>query len=239
MEITWLGHSCFMVKTKQVSLVTDPYDPSLGYPGLKSNANIVTISHSHPGHSYSSGIAGNPKIIHQAGEYEIGGVFIIGLSNFHDADKGNKRGKNLAYIIEMEDVKLCHLGDLGHLPLSKQVEELSIADVLFVPVGGVSTIDARMAAEVVRLLGPKVVIPMHYKTEVVHWLEPLSNFVREMGLREVIPQSKINLTNSNLPEETQVMVLGSSAQQTGQHEDSLHSPKAAQVGDSTESVWTT
>lgn len=236
MEITWLGHSCFAVKSKQMALVTDPYDPSLGYPLLKSNANIVTISHSHPGHSYSSGITGNPKIINQAGEYEIGGVFIVGLSNFHDTDKGNKRGKNLSYIVEMEDVRLCHLGDLGHVPLSKQVEELSVAEVLFVPVGGVSTIDARMAAEVVRLLSPKVVIPMHYKTEVVHWLEPLSNFVREMGLREVVPQPKISITSSNLPEETQVMVLSSPAPQTRLQEGSPHSQKVAQAGDSAVSV---
>lgn len=207
MEITWLGHSCFRVRGKEVTLVADPYDESIGYPQINATANIVTISHSHPGHSYSSGIDGSPKVISRPGEYEISDVFIIGLSNFHDSEKGDNRGRNITYLIEMEDVRLCHLGDLGHLPSSRQVEELSDTEVLFVPVGGVSTIDAKMAAEIVRLLSPKVVIPMHYETEVVPWLEPLSKFIGEMGLREVLPQPKLSVTRSNLPQEAAVVVL--------------------------------
>ena len=207
MEITWLGHSCFRIRGKEVTLVTDPYDESIGYPQINATANIVTISHSHPGHSYSSGIDGSPKVISRPGEYEISDVFIIGLSNFYDSEKGDSRGRNITYLIEMEDVRLCHLGDLGHLPSSRQVEELSNTEVLFVPVGGVSTTDAKMAAEIVRFLNPKVVIPMHYKTEAATWLEPLSKFIQEMGLREVIPQPKLSVTRSSLPLETKVMVL--------------------------------
>lgn len=207
MEITWLGHSCFRVRGKEVTLVTDPYDESIGYPHINATANIVTVSHSHPGHSYSAGIDGSPKVISRPGEYEISDVFIIGLSNFHDSENGENRGKNVTYLIQMEDVKLCHLGDLGHLPSSRQVEELSDTEVLFVPVGGVSTIDAKMAAEIVRLLSPRVVIPMHYETEVAPWLEPLGKFIKEMGLREVLPQPKLSVTMSNLPQETAVVVL--------------------------------
>jgi L-ascorbate metabolism protein UlaG (beta-lactamase superfamily) len=207
MEITWLGHSCFKIRGKEATVVTDPYDETIGYSCPRLSANIVTVSHGHPGHSYLSRIDGNPKVIRRPGEYEIKGVFIMGLSNFHDAQQGSQRGKNVAYLIEMEDVRLCHLGDLGHLPSSRQVEELSDPGVLFVPVGGVSTTDAKMAAEIVRLLRPRVVIPMHYGTAVVPRLEPLSEFIKEMGLREVLPQPKISITSSNLPQETKVVVL--------------------------------
>lgn len=207
MEVTWLGHSCFKVRGRQVTLITDPYDGSIGYRWPAPTANLVTVSHSHPGHGYAAGVSGDPKVISRPGEYEISDVFIIGLANFHDSEQGARLGRNTAYLVEMEDVTLCHLGDLGHLPSSRQVQELSNTDVLFVPVGGVSTIGAEMAAELVRLLSPKIVIPMHYETEVVRWLEPLSKFVKEMGLREVVPQPRLSITRSNLPTETTVAVL--------------------------------
>lgn len=207
MEITWLGHSCFKIKGREVTLVSDPYDESLGYPPVKLTANIVTLSHSHPGHSYAAGIDGNPKLISRPGEYEVSDVFILGLSNFHDPGQGKTRGGNISYLVEIDEVTLCHLGDLGHLPSPRQMEELSGTEILFLPVGGVSTINAKMAAEIVRFLNPKVVIPMHYKTEVATWLEPLDRFLKEMGLREVSPQPKLSITRSSLPAETQVRVL--------------------------------
>ena len=207
MEITWLGHSCFKIKGKEVILVTDPCNESIGYSLGKPAASIVTLSHPHPGHSYVAGIEGNPRVINRAGEYEISGIFITGISTFHDSEGGKSRGKNTVYFIEVEGIKLCHLGDLGHVPSAHQLEELGNIEVLFVPVGGVSTINAKMAAEIVRFLNPKVVIPMHYKTEKVSWLEPLSKFLKEMGLKEIAPQLKLSITRSNLPQETQVVVL--------------------------------
>jgi L-ascorbate metabolism protein UlaG (beta-lactamase superfamily) len=207
MEINWLGHSCFRIKGRQVTLVTDPYDESIGYACPQLRANIVTVSHDHPGHNYWTRVDGHPRVISGPGEYEISDVFVIGVSNFHDADLGQTRGKNVTYLVEMEDIRFCHLGDLGHLPSSRQVEELSDAEVLFVPVGGVSTADAKTAAEIVRLLSPRIVIPMHYQTEVVSWLEPLSKFAKEMGLREILPQPKVSVTRSSLPDETKVVVL--------------------------------
>ncbi|NQT48247.1 MAG: MBL fold metallo-hydrolase [Chloroflexi bacterium] len=207
MEITWLGHSCFRIRGRGATLVTDPYSETVGYMWPDPTADIVTISHGHDGHNDSSRINGDAKIVSRPGEYEIKEVLITGLPGFHDSEQGNLRGKNIMYLIEMEEVTFCHLGDLGHLPSSRQVEELSNTDVLFVPVGGISTTDARMASQIVRLLSPKVVIPMHYQTDVVTWLEPLDKFVKEMGLREVLPQPRISITKSNLPAETQVTVL--------------------------------
>ncbi len=207
MEITWLGHSCFRIKGKEVTLVTDPYDVDLGYVWPKPAANIVTVSHAHPGHSSTTGVDGNPRVVNRPGEYEIKNVFIIGLPTFHDATQGANRGRNVIFLIEMEDLRLCHLGDIGHTLSSKQIEELSGLDILFTPVGGVSTIDAKTAAEIVRLLNPKIVIPMHYQTEVTTWLEPLEKFTTGMGLREIVPQPKLVVTKSNVPPETRVVVL--------------------------------
>ncbi len=207
MEITWLGHSCFRVKGKEVTLVTDPFNESIGYPLGKLAANIITLSHNHRGHSCVSIVEDGPKVLSKPGEYEIGGVFITGIGTFHDSEQGKIRGKNTAYLIEMDDVRLCHLGDLGHVPSPRQIEDLGNIEVLFIPVGGISTIDAKTAAEVVRFLNPRIIIPMHYRTEVVTWLEPLDKFLEEMGLNKLVPQSKFHITRSNLPSETQVIVL--------------------------------
>ena len=114
MEITWLGHSCFRIKGKEAILITDPYDGSIGYSLGKPKANIVTSSHNHPGHSFVAGIGGEPRVVRGPGEYEIANVFITGISTFHDAEKGNKWGKNTVYLIEMDEITVCHLGDLGH-----------------------------------------------------------------------------------------------------------------------------
>ena len=207
MEIIWLGHSCFRIKGKEVTLVADPYNESIGYSLGKLEANIVTLSHHHLGHSYVAGIEGNPKVLQGPGEYEVSEVFVTGIGTFHDSSRGEDRGKNTIYLIEMEEVRLCHLGDLGHALSPQQVEELGSVEVLFVPVGGVSTVDAKIAAGIVRLLNPQVVIPMHYQTEAVAWLEPVDRFLKEMGLKEVAPQPKLSLTRSNLSSETQVAVL--------------------------------
>lgn len=207
MEISWLGHSCFKIKGKEITLVTDPFSESLGYSPAKLAAGIVTVSHSHQGHSYTSAVSGSPRVINRPGEYEISHVFISGISTFHDSQQGKDRGKNIAYLIEIEDVKLCHLGDLGHKLSPHQVEQLSHAEVLLLPVGGVSTVDAHEAAEIVRLLSPRIVIPMHYKTEVATWLQPVEGFITEMGAKQVTPQPKLSVTRNNLPPDTTVIVL--------------------------------
>ncbi len=207
MEITWLGHSCFKIKSKEVTLVTDPYNESIGYTLGKHAADIITLSHNHPGHNYVAGVEGSPKLLRGPGEYEVSDIFIRGISTFHDSEQGKSRGENTVYLIEMDEVKLCHLGDLGHILSPHQVEELGNVEVLLIPVGGVSTINAKEAAEVVRLLNPKAVIPMHYQTKVVGWLEPVDRFLKEMGQKEPAPQPKISVSKTSLPSETQVMIL--------------------------------
>jgi len=181
----------------------------LGYSLGKPTANIVTVSHKHPSHFFVQGVGGEPRIVQGPGEYEISGVLIIGVATFHDAEGGQKRGKNTVYLMEVDGISVCHLGDLGHVLTSEQVEEIGDVDVLLLPVGGVSTIGAPMAAEVIRQLEPNAVVPMHYKTpEINRELEPVENFLKEMGMEQIDPRPKLSVSKSNLPASTQVFVLG-------------------------------
>lgn len=208
MDINWLGHSCFRIRGRQAAIVTDPFPPDLGYSPGKQTANIVTVSHQHPSHSYIQGIGGEPRKVTGPGEYEISGVLIIGIPTFHDAEGGKKRGKNTAYLMEVDGVTICHLGDLGHVLTDEQVEELGDVGVLLLPVGGVSTINAAMAAEVIRQVEPKVVIPMHYKTQAINReLGSVESFLKEMGIEQISSQPKGSFTSSSLPLSTQVFLL--------------------------------
>ncbi|MBI4285798.1 MAG: MBL fold metallo-hydrolase [Chloroflexi bacterium] len=207
MEITWLGHSCFRLKGSHEVVITDPYAPQLGYVLGKQTARIVTVSHQHPGHSYVQGIGGEPKVVSRPGEYEIGGVFIFGIATYHDAEKGSQRGRNTIFLIDIDGVTLCHLGDLGHTLTAQQIEDISKVDVLLVPVGGVTSLNAATAAEVVRQLEPKMVLPMHYRTPQLSHLDPVEKFLREVGVTGLSPQPKLNITAANLPESTQTILL--------------------------------
>lgn len=208
MEITWLGYSCFRLKGKNITIITDPYSSDLGYTSIKSSADIVTVSHNHPNHSNITAVIGQPRIISRPGEYEIGGALVIGISTFHDSQSGAALGKNTVYAIEVDDITICHLGDLGYPLSSNQKEELGNIDILLVPVGGGTTISASQAAALIRNIEPKVVIPMHYRTPTLtKELDPVDKFLKEMGLTEVIPQSKLTVSRANLPSNLQVMIL--------------------------------
>jgi L-ascorbate metabolism protein UlaG (beta-lactamase superfamily) len=208
MDITWLGHSCFRLKGSHAAVITDPYSAGLGYSLGKPTARIVTVSHEHPGHCYVDGVGGQPRVVSRPGEYEISDVLIIGIATFHDGEGGKKRGKNIVYLMEIDEVAVCHLGDLGHVLTNEQIEDIGNVDVLLLPVGGVSTINAPMAAEVVRQLEPKVIIPMHYKTPALSWeLETVDRFLKEIGAKQVASQPKLSISKSNLPLSSQVFLL--------------------------------
>ena len=208
MEISWLGHSCFKLKGKQATVITDPYSPDLGYSLGKPAAHIVTVSHQHPGHSYIQGIGGEPRLVTGPGEYEINDILITGVATFHDRERGQSKGKNTVFLMEIDEVSVCHLGDLGHVLNDEQIEEIDDVDVLLIPVGGVSTINASAAAEIVRQVEPKVVIPMHYKTEAINReLESVDRFLKEIGVKQIDSQPKLSFTRSSLPVSTQVFLL--------------------------------
>jgi len=208
MDINWYGHACFRLRVRGVSVVTDPYGSDSDWPPLHVNANIVTISHEHPAHCQTKGVRGGPKIVCGPGEYEIKGVFIIGIRTYHDSKRGAKCGKNTAYLLEFDNLRVCHLGDLGHIPTQEQAEMLSDVDVLLIPVGGKTTLTASQAAEVVSLLEPKIVVPMHYRVgNLDRDLDPVDKFIQTMGVKKTKPLPVLSIQKSKLPNETQVVIL--------------------------------
>jgi L-ascorbate metabolism protein UlaG (beta-lactamase superfamily) len=208
MEISWLGHSCFLIRGKEKTIITDPYHPELGYQLGEPEADIVTLSHFHPGHNYIEGVANEPKRVKCPGEYEIGGTFITGVASFHDNRKGDLRGKNTIYVIEADGITLCHLGDLGHPVGPHLIEEIGDIDILFLPVGEVSTILIDTAVEIVRQLEPSIVIPMHYKTEAFTGdLSLVDKYLDKMRIRKLEAGPKLSITQSSLPTPTQTIVL--------------------------------
>jgi len=208
MEIKWLGHSCFKIKGKNTTIITDPFPPEAGATLNKVSGDIVTVSHQHAAHSNVAAIGGQPRIIKGPGEYEIGDAIIIGITSYHDDSKGTQRGQNTVYLIQMDELSICHLGDLGHTLEDSQMEELGIVDVLILPVGGGTTIDASMASEIIRQLEPKAVIPMHYKGTAEDELPPeIDKFLKEIGLNNILPQPKLVISKTSLPLTTQVFIL--------------------------------
>lgn len=216
MDISWLGHSSFRIKGKTATVITDPFESGkVGFKFPKLEANIVTVSHDHWDHNQSGLVAapptGGPKVVSGPGEYEIKGVSIFGVPTYHDTKQGAERGENTVYVITVDNVRVCHLGDLGHTLSEEQVGEIGEVDILLAPVGGVYTIDASAASQIVSSLEPKVVIPMHYKTpelnaEIFGKLAGVEEFVKELGI-EPVRDSKYSITADNIPEEMQLVIL--------------------------------
>lgn len=190
-------------------MVTDPYDSSIGLKFPKVEADIVTTSHDHRDHNATSLVGGSPFVVAGPGEYEIKGVRIVGVSSFHDEKKGAERGKNTIYNIKIDNLFICHLGDLGQAELtSEQLEAIGEVAILLIPVGGVYTIDASGAAKIAASLEPKIVIPMHYADPGNNLqLEPVDKFLKEMGAEKVEPITKLSIAGDKLPEELTVTLL--------------------------------
>ncbi len=206
MELTWIGHSCFRLRGKDASLITDPCAPSAGYPLNRVSADIVTISNDHPHHSAASEVTGDPTVLDGPGEYEVRGVTVTGVRT----PKPNAEApRNTAYIVTIDDVTVCHLGDILSIPAIEQVELMKDVNVLLIPVGGHCTIGPSEAVEVISRIEPKLVIPMHYATDAttVEPLEVVDRFLREMGITQTEPQPRLNVTHSSLPSEPTVVLL--------------------------------
>jgi L-ascorbate metabolism protein UlaG (beta-lactamase superfamily) len=209
MEITWYGHSCFrLTERSYASVVTDPFDNKIvGYGALKLKADIVTVSHDAPGHSNTEVVKGASHVIDGAGEFEIGSVFITGVAT----DGGGavkKKGKdtssrNTVYVFDYDGITVAHLGDLKQVPTQSEIESLGTINVALVPVGGGGGLNAAKAAEVISLIEPNVVIPMHYATPAAKVsLDSLNKFIKEMGLSKPETQPSLKVTRSGLPDET-------------------------------------
>ena len=209
MEIAWHGYSCFrLTERNSASIVTDPFNKSIGLTSPRLKADVVTISHDAPGHSNSDNVKG-ARTITGPGEYEIGGAFITGVNTSSNKQEGNSEtSPNIAYVIDYESATVCHLGDMNAIPSQTQIEALGTVDVLLVPVGGGKGLNAAQAAEIISLIEPSIVIHMHYRIgKVKVKLDPLSRFLKEMGLGKVDSEPNLKVSKSSLPEETQVRVL--------------------------------
>jgi len=214
MDIKYLGHSSFLIKTKQAKLVTDPFSPeSTGLKWAKQEADIVTISHDHEDHNYREGVKGEPLVISWPGEFEKKEVRITGFATYHDATKGTERGNNVIYKIEDEDISVLHCGDLGHVIDDTMVEEIGSVDVLMIPVGGVYSLGPKEAGKIVNAIEPSIVIPMHYqqdglRADVFGELSPVAQFLHEMGADEVAPIEKLTVKKESFnPDQVQIVTL--------------------------------
>ena len=209
MDVTWLGHGCFRLRGRAAAVVTDPYPPAIGLKLSRMDAEVVTVSHDHDNHSYTQVVRDGAYEIRGPGEYEVAGVSVIGVPTYHDSEKGAKQGRNTVYLIEIDDVRVCHLGDLGHKLGDVEAETVASPDVLLVPVGGQTAMNGAQAAEVVRQLEPRYVVPMHYAIPGLKLqLDPIDRFLKEMGVTSSEPQAKLAVQKSSVTEyETKVVVL--------------------------------
>jgi L-ascorbate metabolism protein UlaG (beta-lactamase superfamily) len=219
MEITWYGHSCFrLTERSYATVVTDPFDSkAIGYDSLKLRSDIVTVSHDAPGHNNTEAVKGVSHVIDGPGEFEIGGVFVTGVQT-DGSGSGKKKSKtkengtaparNTIYVFDYDGITVAHLGDLKEVPTQSEIELLGTINVALVPVGGGGGLTAAKAAEVISLLEPNLVIPMHYATPAAKVsLDSLNKFIKEMGLSKADSQPSIKVTRSGLPGETRVVVL--------------------------------
>ncbi len=207
MDVTWLGHGCFRLRGRSAAVVMDPFPPSIGLKLSRLDADLVTVSHEHENHNYTQ-IVRDAYEIRGPGEYEVAGVSVIGVPTFHDAEKGARHGRNTVYLVEIDDVRVCHLGDLGHKLDDAEAEAISSPDVLLVPVGGHTAINAAQAAEVVRQLEPRFVVPMHYAIPGLKLqLDTLDRFLKEMAVAASEPQPKLSVQKSSGEYDTKVVVL--------------------------------
>ncbi|NLL52748.1 MAG: MBL fold metallo-hydrolase [Peptococcaceae bacterium] len=208
MNIRWLGHSCFLFTAQNgLRVLTDPYDDSVGYPVPRKETDIVTVSHHHHDHDSVQVLPGKPQIVDTEGLHNISGLEIQGFPTFHDEVQGAKRGNNTLFAFTMDGVRVIHLGDLGHLLSADLLAQIGRVDLVCVPIGGFYTIDAQQAYQVVQLLKPKLVLPMHYKLDDRNSY-PIEGIDRFLGYFDKSKRAKtLDISPASLPQDMEVVVL--------------------------------
>lgn len=209
MELVWYGLSCFRLTERgMATVVTDPYDASVGLPPIKLKADIVTVSHDSPGHNNLKAVTGKPRAITRPGEYEIGGVFVTGIRMEPKGQKGKAGRPNTLYVFDLDGLTVAHLGDLAYVPSRAQIENLGVVNIALVPAGGGQSLTPAEVAELISLIEPSIVVPMHYKTSKEQAdLGDVTRFLSEMGAAKSEPLRSLKISKSKLSEETQVLVL--------------------------------
>ncbi|MCH8310514.1 MAG: MBL fold metallo-hydrolase [Chloroflexi bacterium] len=207
MEISWLGHSSIRIVSRDIVLITDPYPDSIGFSMGSQKAHIVTVSNDHPNHGSVDLIGGEPRVLSGPGQYEVHGYNIIGLGTKLE-DSEESRRTNTVYTYRSEGLSVCYLGDLNRKLTPAQIGDQGNVDVLIVPAGGGCTINPSEVLEQANVFSPKIIIPIHYSHDVpVEGLEPIDGFLKEFGVESSSPQIRVSVNQTNLPRETQVVVL--------------------------------
>ena len=211
MKIKWLGHSCFLLNAASgLKIITDPYTTTNGvnYSPIKETADIVTVSHDHFDHNGVSEVSGNPEVVTGDNPGIYKGIQFKCVNTYHDEKEGSQRGTNAIFCFELDDIKICHLGDLGHRLDKKQIEEIGEVDLLLVPVGGYFTIDAKTASDVCTDLEPSIVIPMHYKTPKLDFpITGVEDFLKTKKDVKRLDSSEIELSRGEMPGTMEILVL--------------------------------
>ena len=213
-KITWAGQSCFQISVSNsrdhsADIVIDPFDEETGLKVPNFSADILLVTHQHHDHNNIKTIKGEPFLAEGPGEYEVKGVFIQGIPAFHDDKEGKEKGLNTIYTIEAEDIRFCHLGDLGQKQLTdEQLEKIDSVDVLMIPVGGEYTISSQEAQRIISQIEPRIVIPMHYKLPKLKAdLDDVNKFLKTMGKPSVVPQDKLVIKSSAMPKDGMEIVV--------------------------------
>ena len=213
MNIKYLGHSSFLIKTKGASVVTDPFDPKMvGLKFPRTEADIVTISHHHRDHNYLEGIKGEPLVVDWPGEFEKMNVRVYGFQNYHDKSKGQERGENILYKIDAENITVLHCGDLGVIPDQKFLDEIGDIDILLIPVGGSFTINADEAKELAHMIEPSIIIPMHYNSKLLNQenfknLLPVDDFLNKFGVEKKEPIDLLSIKKEDIVNEEEKKIV--------------------------------
>lgn len=214
MKIKWYGHAAFLITSNQgAKIIIDPYEPGafggqLSYGKIKDQADIVLTSHEHADHNYTKDLPGTPQIIKGSGSKTIGGISMNGIATFHDASKGSDRGANTIFTFTVDHIQLCHLGDLGHLLSDKELAEVGPVDILLIPVGGFFTIDPIEATRVADQIKPKIVIPMHFKTEKCGFpIAPVEDFLKGKTNTKRLKTNEASFDKATLPQQMEIVVL--------------------------------
>lgn len=215
MKITFLGHAAFKIKDSLGTVVIDPYNSKrMNKKFPKVEADILTLSHDHDDHNAADEVGGNPLVLMYPGEYEMHGIHVYGFDTYHDKKKGEERGKNTMFKFDFDGVTVLHCGDLGHTLTSETLDQVNGADILMIPVGGVYTIDADEARQIVEKLEPSIVIPMHYRDENMNpdiekyaEMAPVKEFLDKVGASDVTPESSLNVKKADLEDDSTKFVV--------------------------------
>jgi L-ascorbate metabolism protein UlaG (beta-lactamase superfamily) len=215
MQITWKGQSCFQIsvnlgKGEQVNIVIDPFDEATGLRVPKLEADLLLISHDHHDHNNTKAVDGKFLLVEGPGEYEAKGVYVQGIPAFHDDEQGKEKGVNTIYVVEAEDLRICHMGDLGQKELTdEQLEKIGDVDVLMIPIGGNFTISAKESMKIMSQIEPRIIIPMHYSLPKLKIkLDGLEVFLKAMGMKKIDPLPKLSIKKKDISaEEAKIIVL--------------------------------